>query len=327
MNHMIMGRRRFLGALGAAGLVSALPAIGEDFPSRPISAISPFSPGGMTEQFFRPLWQLASPQLRQKIVVEYRPGATGAVALNYVANAKPDGYTLLHYYSSMLLLPYLEPVSYNMLRDFTYIIALADVPYGVAVAANSPYKTLGELFAAAKQRPGALNYAIAGLGTGGHVLMEKLMQDEGVKLRDIPYKGVEYIPALMGGQVDAAVGSPSWGPQVRAGQLRVLAYFSQERLKSYPDVPTTKELGFSSANPFPMGIIGPKGMPASIVRTLHDALKTAIDDPKMEKIMEHAGTPKLYMNSGNFTEWVAKAFVENGKIMKRIGIATQNPAQ
>ena len=290
-----------------------------------VQAVSAFSPGGMTEQFFRPLWLQAQEALGKKVVIEYKPGATGAIALSHVAKAAPDGHTLLQFYSSMLLTPYMEATSYDLLRDFTFIIALADVVYGVAVASTSKYKTFEDLMVAAKAQPGKLNYAVAGLGTGGHIMFEEALHRRGVNMVSVPYKGVEYLPALIGGHIDCAVGSTSWGPQARSGVIKPLAYFTRERIPTYPDVPSSTDLGFDINDPYPLGIIGPKGMATATVQKLHDALKAAIETPAMEKVMYDAATPKLYMNTADFTTWAHKAFVTKGQTMTRIGLAKRQP--
>jgi tripartite-type tricarboxylate transporter receptor subunit TctC len=318
-NHGIT-RRDMLKAISAGSALLTMPALAQD---SSIRAISAFTPGGLTEQFFRPLWAQAQTALGQRTVIEYKPGATGAIALDFVAKAPPDGRTVLQFYSSMLLTPYLEAAPYDLLSDYTYIIALADVPYGVAVAANSPYKSLDDLFKAARSKP--INYAIAGVGTGGHVMMEDALRRKDVKMTAVPYKGVEYIPALIGGHIDAAVGSTSWGAQVKGGNLRVLGYFTKDRIPAYPDVPSATELGLGILPAFPLGIVGPRGMAPATVKRLHDALKDAIDTPVMEKAMYDSGTPKMYKSTAEFTAWVPQAFTSHGELLNRLNLAKFKP--
>lgn len=319
-------RRSFLRSALAAGAAAAgAPSFAQSFPDRPITAISPYTPGGMTETFFRPLWNVAQQHLGQKVTIEYKPGASGGVAAGALALAKPDGYTVLHYYSTMLLAPFMEPVSFNPVKDFSFIIALADVPYGVVVAGDSPYKTLGDLIEAARRNPKALSYGLAGIGTGGHIVFEEMLQSVGVQMTAVPYKGVEANVAVMGGHITAAVGSTSWGPQVRSGKLRLLAVLTRDRLKSYPDTPTAKELGFIASDPFPLGVVGPKGMSPTVVKTLHDALKRAIESPEMEQAMTKTDSPKYYMDSKEFREWAGAAFTRKGATLKKLGLAKFNP--
>ena len=319
-------RRHFLTGLGAAGLAGALPAFGQSgFPTKQITAIAPFTPGGMTEVFFRPMWNLASAKLGQKVIVEYKPGASGGVAAAALGRTPADGYNLLHLYATLLQTPFLEDVAYHPLRDFTYIISMGDAIYGTVVAADSPYKTFNDLMAEGKRRPGALTYGVSGLGTGGHIMFEEISRAAGAEFRVIPYKGVDNLTALLGGHVDIAVGGTSWGPQVKAGKLRALSVFSRERLKNYADVPTVQELGFGSQEPMPFGIVGPAGMNPAVVRTLHDAIKSAIDSPEMQTIMDARDIPRLYMNSADYTRWVAKAFVERGETLKRMKLAIREP--
>jgi len=320
MKYGNFSRRDVIKALSAGGALLSAPALAQD---ASVTAISAFTPGGLTEQFFRPLWAQAQAALGQKVIIDYKAGATGAIALDYVGRAAPDGRTVLQFYSSMLLTPYLTAAPYDLLHDFTYIIALADVPYGVAVAANSPYKTIHDLFEATKKKP--VNYAIAGVGTGGHVMMEDALRRKGIKMTAVPYKGVEYIPALIGGHIDAAVGSTSWGAQVKNGNIRVLTYFTKDRIPAYADVPSATEVGLGILPAFPMGIIGPRGMAPQTVKRLHDALKDALDTPVMERAMFNSGTPKLYKSSAEFAAWVPQAFAGHGELLARLGLATHKP--
>jgi len=318
-----LDRRTLLKTLAAGAALSAAPTWGQD--AGLIRAISAYPPGGLTDLYYRPLWQIVSEILGQKIIVESKAGASGAIALDFVAKAPPDGRTLMHFYGSMFLTPYLEPTAYDLMSDFTYIMAMGETPYGIAVAANSRYRTVDDLFAAAKARPGQINFAIAGVGTGGHVLFEEALLKRGLKMTAIPYKGVEYIPALMGGHVDVAVGGTSWGPQVAAGQLRVLAYFTRERLPGFPDVPAGPEAGLDVADPYVLALVGPKGMSPQVVRTIHDAVKRAIDTPAMDKVRLQSGTPKAYMNSAEFTAFAQRTFAAKGELLNRIGLATHKP--
>ena len=321
--HGKFDRRSVLKTLGAGAALASLPVRAQD--AGLIRAISAYPPGGLTDLYYRPLWQIVSEMLGQKIIIESKAGAWGAIALDYVAKAPPDGRTLMHFYGSMFLTPYLEPTNYDLMSDFTYIVAMGETPYGIAVAANSRYRTLDDLFAAARARPGQLNYAIAGVGTGGHVQFEETLLKRGLKMTAVPYKGVEYIPALMGGHVDIAVGGTSWGPQVAAGQLRVLAYYTRERLPSYPNVPAGPEVGLDVGDPYVLALVGPKGMSAQTVRSIHDVVKRAIDVPAMDKVRAQSGTPKAYMGSAEFAAFAQRTFAAKGELLARLGLATHKP--
>lgn len=212
------------------------------FPNRPITLIIPFPAGGVTAVHFRALAQLASKALGQPIVVSNRPGATGSLAPAQMARtAAPDGYTMSVISSAQFRMPHLQKVSWDPLRDFTYLIGVTAYSVGVAVRTDAPWKTFDDLVAAAKANPGKITFGRSSRGNTGHVAMERVSKIIGMQMTLVPFKGdAEFMAALVGGHIDV-VSDGGWGTMVRAGRARMLAMMTPQRLASWPDVPKFEE--------------------------------------------------------------------------------------
>ncbi len=271
-------------ALLASALVGAATAARaqspERFPNRPVTLWVPWPPGGATDLAMRVLAEIAGRQLGQKVLVENRPGAGGTLAMSVLQQSAPDGYHIAQMPQPVFRAPFVTKVSWDPIRDTTPIIQLSGVTFGVVVAPNSPFKSLEDVFAFAKDKPGDLNIATNGVGTTPHVVMDDLFARKGLSYVHVPYKGTaEQMLAVMAGTVQVGVNSNGFAPFVDEGRLRLLVTFGEKRSKRWPQVPTLKELGFGIVATSPYGLCGPAGMPAAVVQTLHDAFKTALFDP------------------------------------------------
>ena len=268
--------------LGLTVIVSAA-----DFPVKPVTLINPYAAGGSTDMIIRVLAETTKKHLGQPLIIDNKPGGQGTIGpATMAATAKPDGYTLCVTPSPLFRVPFMMKVSFDPLTDFTYVIHMSAYPMGVVVRKESPWQTFHEFITYAKANPGKIKYATTGPGSVGGLTMENISHQQNLKWKMIPMKGVsETTAAVLGGHVDASADSTGWGPQVDAGQLRLIAVWGNDdqRLRKWPSVPTLKELGYGSGISGPIGITGPKGMDPKIVKILHDALKKGMMDPAFQK--------------------------------------------
>ena len=318
-------RRRLLGAAAGAALLSsglAPPASAQAFPSKPITLIVPFPAGGVTDVQFRALAQIAAKELGQPIVVSNRPGATGSLGPAQMAQTSPpDGYTLSVVSSAQFRMPHVSKVTWDPLRDFTWILGVTAYSFGVAVRTEAPWKTFADLVADAKANPGKLMMGTSGRGNVGHVTMERVSRITGMQMTLVPFKGAaEFMAALVGGHIDV-VPDGGWGTMARAGRVRLLAMMTPNRLPSWPDVPTLKELGYD-VSVLPMLLIaGPRGMDPAVVKTLHDALRKSMSDPAFQKVLDNDNQAAIYMDADTIRKYAAERYEEERKIVAEFGLA------
>lgn len=283
---MTPSRRDLLAAAGALALGAGVGGFGAarastPFPSRPITLWVPWPAGGATDISLRVLAELASQVLGQTVITDNRAGAGGTLVMLILQQAEPDGYTIAQMPQPVFRAPYVQKVLWDPIRDVTPIIQVSGVTFGVLVPAGSAFRSLDELFDHAKAHPGELSIATNGVGTTPHVVLEDLFTARGLRYIHVPYKGTaEQINAIASGQVMAGVNSTGFGPAVDGGRLRLLATFAEQRSKRWPKVPTLRELGFDIVAMSPYGLAGPRGLPAPIVATLHDAFKRAMFEPR-----------------------------------------------
>lgn len=292
----------------------------EKYPAKPITLLVPWAPGGGTDIVLRVLADAASKHLNQRIVVENKPGAGGALAAQHMAaTVKPDGYTIAQLPLGVFRLPHMTNTTFNPITDLTWILNVAGYQFGTSVRADAPWKTWDELIAYAKKNPGKISIGNPGTGTSLHLTMEDLAQKLGLDWVHVPYKGSsESATALRGGHVQVQAGTPTW-EWVEAGQTRVLVMWGNERSPRAPNVPTLKELYGIVANS-PWGIGGPKGMDPAVSKILHDAFRRAMDDPAVGKALERQGMEKYYMSGAEYTKWVQRVAEEERRAVDRLGL-------
>jgi len=289
----------------AALLLAALPFAyaDEPYPSRPITLVVPFPPGGVADIVGRPFADALSRELKTPVVIENKPGAGGGIGMGVVAKAKPDGYTLLLALSSISILPEADKVlgrtPLYRLDQFTPIARLTADPTVLAVRADSPWKTLDEFIADARKRPGAITYGSSGNYGTMHMPMEMFAHTASVKLLHVPFTGGgPAVVALLGGQVDALSTGPSTVLQhVKAGKVRVLASWGDHRLASLPDVRTLSESGYDAVFFQWSGLFAPAGTPQAVVMRLRDAARVAASDPKFVNTLKTVETPVAYLDA------------------------------
>lgn len=300
-----------LAFLALATLTSGVIAQ-EPYPTRPVSIVNPFPPGGIADLTARPLASTFERLLKQPFVVVNKPGAAGAVGAQFASVAKPDGYTLLVALVSISSTPEVDklfgrPPTYT--RDqFVGIARLnADPP---VLAVNGPWKTLKDLIDDAKKRPGEITFASSGPYGASHLPLEMLLQAAGLKMRHLPTTGGgPATTAVLGGHAQLWASPPALAaPHVEAGKMRVLATWGATRLAAFPDVPTLKELGYDIEYYIWTGLFAPKAVPANVIQVLRDATRRAMQDDEFKAAMEKAKTPIAYQDSDEFKAfWDADA--------------------
>jgi len=287
-------------ALFSSGAASAQEG---PYPSKPVTLIVPFPPGGVADIVGRPFADALSRELKAPVVIENKPGAGGGIGMGYVAKAKPDGYTLLVALSSISILPEADKVigraPLYQLDQFAPIARLTADPTVLAVRTDSPWKTLAEFVADAKKRPGAISYGSSGNYGTMHMPMEMFAQSAGVKLLHVPFTGAgPAVVALLGGSIDAVASGPSTViPQVKAGKLRVLASWGDQRLASLPDVATLNEAGFDAVFFQWSALFAPAATPEPVLARLRDAARAAAADPRFVAALASLDTPVQYMDA------------------------------
>lgn len=293
-----------------------------DFPARPITLIVPFPAGGSTDRHLRALAVEASQSLGQNVIVENRPGAGGTLApANMARSAKPDGYTITLYPLSMLRMPYMHKTDWDPIKDFTHIVGLSGYTFGFTVRADSPFKTFDEYIAAARQKPGAIDYGSTGVGSSPHLLIEELAINAKVTLTHVPFKGnADMQQALLGGHVMAQSDATGWEQFVETGKMRLLVTFGEKRTKRWPEVPTAQELGYGVTSSSPYGLAGPKGMAPDVVKKLHDAFKTALFSEQSMEVMEQLNQEPAYRNSDDYREWAVTTYAKDKTLIEHLGL-------
>lgn len=322
-------RRRSTVALIASALgmliLSTMPGQADEYPSRSITLVVPSPPGGGTDTQARVLAPKLSELLGQTVVIENRPGASGNIGAQVVAQAKPDGYTLLAMISSHVINPsVLKHVPYNIDRDFAMISRTVTAP-GVLVGNPSlPAKNLKELLKYLKAHPGKVAFGSAGIGSLSHLVVELFQQDAHVKMLHVPYRGTR--PALndtLANQVSLMVPDLSIAlGQISAGKLRAFGVTSLKRSPAAPDIPTLAEAGlpgFEAVQWF--GLAAPAGTPKAIVKKLHDAVVKALNDPDVKKRYEKiAMTPAPSASPEAYAKFVHDQGVIWAKVVKEAHI-------
>jgi tripartite-type tricarboxylate transporter receptor subunit TctC len=314
-------------ALAGIGL-AAPPAAAQDFPTRPVTIIVASTAGGGTDIISRIIGDQLSRQLGQPFVVENRPGSGSVTGTAFAANAAPDGYTLqTGLNASMAVNPSLfANLPYDPIRDFAPVGMLAEFPFVVVVSKDFPAHSIKELIALAKARPGEINYASAGNGTGQHLSMELFKLMTGINLTHVPYRGAA--PAytdVISGQVPVFIDNLASGlGQIKGGSVRALAVTGKERSPLLPDVPTVEEAGVPGYVYYTwFGLWAPKKTPQPIIDKLHAALKKALADPTVkERITASAGVP-MDMPLADIEPFLKAEIAKWADVVKRAGVTVE----
>ena len=290
------------------GLVAATAAWAQEpYPTRPITLVAPFPPGGIADLTARPVAAAMEKLLKNPVGVVNKTGAAGAVGMQFVATSKPDGYTLLLALSSISIIPEADklfdrPPAFTV-DQFAPIALISADPTILVVPADKPWKTAAEFIEDAKKRPGQISYSSSGVYGTLHMAMELLSHAAGIKLRHVPYAGAgPALTAILGGHVDALASGPAVVlPQIKAGKLRALAGWGDKRVAALPEVPTFKELGYPDAEFYIWaGVFAPRGTPEPVLAKLRDTLRAAVADPDFKAAMDKLETPIAFKQGAEF---------------------------
>jgi tripartite-type tricarboxylate transporter receptor subunit TctC len=316
--------KKFLTSL-ALGLAVAAGAQAENWPTKPVTLLVPFPPGGSTDMIARTVGAKLQEKLGGTFIVDNKPGAGGVIGAATAKRAAPDGNTVLvSSLGPLVIAPHLvKNPGYDPLKDFDYITVAVQAPNVLAVPANSPHKTLADLLAYLKSNPGKMTFASAGNGTSDHLTAELFWQETGTSAAHVPYKGgAPAMTDLLGGQVDATFMNINTGlPNLKAGKLRALAVTSAKRSPLLPDVPTMEELGYKGVTVYSwQAFAAPKGVPADIKARLHDAVVAGLNDAQVKPKLLELGfeivgnTPEQFaaFQAAEYARW--KKVIEAGKI-------------
>ena len=313
----------------AIALATVLPATGvlaqDSYPAKPIKLTVPFPPAGGTDVLSRALAQSITTNTKWVIVIDNRPGAGGNIGHDAVAKSPADGYSIaMGQTANLAVNPALYPgMPFDPLRDFEPIALVSSQPLILVVAANSPFKSLQDLVAAAKAKPGQLNMGSPGSGTIGHIGGELFQRRAGVKFAHIPYKGAApAVTDLMGGSVDLYFGnSQSVDALVKGGRIRALAVTSPKRLKNLPDVPTIAESGYPGFEAATWsGLVAPRGTPKAIVDRLNAEANRALKNPEMLAKLDADGSEPLGGSPQRFADFLKAEHAKWGAIIRDAGI-------
>lgn len=308
-------------ALACATLCGA--AFAQTYPSKPVTIVVPFSPGGATDIMSRTLAERLRHRLGQPVLVENKPGAGTMIASEFVAKAPADGHTLLLAASSLGIAPSLySKVNYDPIKDFAPISQVASVVHVLVVHPSVPAKNVGELIAWLKANPTKGNYGSVGAGTSTHLEAELFNSVAGVKMAHIPYKGsAPALTDLVGGQLQVMFDAyASSGPFIKNGNVRLLAVTTAQRSKSLPDVPTVAESGLPGYEAMPwLGLVAPTATPPAVVSRLHHELAEVLKEPEVQEKFRSLGLDIIGSKPEEFSAFLRKDIVKWAKVVKDSG--------
>ncbi len=316
--------------MAAALLGLGTAAVAQDaYPNKPVTLVVPWPAGGATDVVVRTMAEVASRQLGQPVVIDNKAGASGTLGpATVAATAKPDGYTIVQMPITVYRFPVMKgtKVSWDPMKDFTYIVHMTGYTFAVGVRSDSKFKTWKDVQDFARANPGKVTYGSPGAGTSLHIGMELIAGHDKMQLTHVPFKGgAEVVAALSGGHIDLSAEGTTMGPLLEAGQFRLLMVWTEKRvpLPLWKDAPSLPELGYPWAFDSPWGFAGPKGMDPAVVKTLHDAFKASLDDPKVKEVMARYLMPPRYADGAGYLEIVKKLSAFEAEGVKRIGMGRE----
>ena len=314
-----MSRTLLIGLL----LACSLPAAAQYPTERPLTILSGYPAGGQVDVVARLLAEAMKGKFPKGVLVANRTGAGGAVAAAEVATGKPDGYTIvLTPLSTLVIQPQILDVRFKTPDDYEPVVNVVSYFPLLVVKPDAPWKNARDFIAEAKASPGKLRVGSPGEGTSSHLNLEELMHVTGTKLTHVPYRGWgESSPALLGGHIEALVAQPGEAkPMVEGKRMRALVVFQNARHPAFPDAPTAKELGWDVANGVWFLLMAPKGTPNPIVKHIHDAAKTVLEDPAFKAAMDLRGADVDYRPGDQLRTELWREYKAHTVILKRIGM-------
>jgi tripartite-type tricarboxylate transporter receptor subunit TctC len=305
----------------ALGLVT--PAVAQPYPSRPVTLVVPYAPGGGADIIARLLADAMKPHLGQPVIVTNRPGGQGTIGTAEVIQARPDGYMIaLSAVATLTVQPHRQDLPYNTPDDYEPIIKAANLPIMLAVHAKTPWNTAKEVLDFIRANPGKIRVGSPGNGSMGHLTLVALNTKAGTRFAHVPYlSGAESIPSMLGGHIEAlVVHPPEILPHTAAGTARVLATFEEKRNVNYPDAPTFRELGYDVTLGVYYPLIGPKGLPKDMRDKLYQAAKAALEDPTFAGGVKARGFVLDTKEPEAFRQELWASYRSNAVILKELGL-------
>jgi tripartite-type tricarboxylate transporter receptor subunit TctC len=304
---------------------TAVPALAQGYPERPVTIVVPYPAGGSADILARTVGQKLSVQLEQPVIIENKAGAGTAIGARFVAEAKPDGYTLLlGTVSSQAINPAMSKVGYDPVKDFAPVSALASIPFVLVANPGVPYANVGDLIAAARQNPGSISYASAGPGTSNHLAGEMLASAAKIKLLHVPYRGsapaladvlASHVPLMFDLQTTSL-------PNIATHKLKALAVTSSQRSPLLPGVPTVAESGLPGFEVSAwFGVFAPVKVPAPVLKKLSAAMARVLEDPALAQRLRDIGAEPDACNAAQFSAYVAEEAGKYATVVKTAGLA------
>jgi tripartite-type tricarboxylate transporter receptor subunit TctC len=318
-------RRTLATAVLALLVLTSGVAAQEPYPTRPITIVVAFPPGGLADLTARPLAAAMERLLKQPIVISNKPGAAGAVGNHFVATSKPDGYTLLMALVSVSTLPEVDKL---FGRPHTYtidqLVGIARInaePSVITVRGDAPWKTLADVVEDARRRPGQIVHTSSGLYGASHVPFAMFLQAAGITMRHLPTTGGgPMMNALLGGHAEIVASVPSLvAPHLPTGKVRLLGHTGVGRLPAFPQAPSLKELGYDVEYSAWAGLVAPKGTPPHVLRILGDTVRQAVKEPEVVTASQKLQTPIAYQDAAEFNAWWRQDAVKLAAVIQKIG--------
>jgi tripartite-type tricarboxylate transporter receptor subunit TctC len=323
---MIMRTWRWVGLLAMGALCSTL-VFAQAWPSKPVRVVVPFTAGSATDILARTVGQKLGEVWGQQVVVDNRAGAGGTIGAGMVAKAPADGYTLMVHSAAQAVNPFIYPsLPYDTLKDFVQVASLAGQPNVLVTAPATGYKTVSDLVADAKKKPGALNFGSAGIGSGTHINGEKFKLAAGIDVAHVPYKGTpEALTDTMAGRI-AYFFSPISAalPLVRDGRLVAVGVSSAKRASNLPNVPTVAESGLPGFDyNLWVAVFAPAGTPADIVEKINRDINQVLREPEIKERMSALGAEAMSMTPAEFDRFMRSEMDDAARVVKAAGIKVQ----
>jgi tripartite-type tricarboxylate transporter receptor subunit TctC len=311
-----------LAAVPLAAQTSPTPT----WPTKRVQIVVPFAPGSATDLLPRTIFEHVSAKVGQPFIIENRPGGGGAMGVNAVAKAEPDGHTLLVHSNALVTSPAIQSMPYDPVQDFAGITPLGNVPLVLVIAPEKNIKTLKEFVALAKAKAGSINYAAAGIGTPPHLTMERFRLVSGFEGQIVPFRGApDALTEIITGRVDVYFSpiTPAM-PFIKEGKLLALAVSSSKRASALPDVPTTVEAGFPDTDfDFWIGMMVPKKTPRDLVAKIHQETVNGLEDASVKEKLAKLGVEPMIMTPDAFDARIAREAAIAVTLAKAAGIAVK----
>ncbi|WP_206930951.1 tripartite tricarboxylate transporter substrate binding protein [Roseococcus thiosulfatophilus] len=317
-----MNRRNLLLAGLAAPAFAPGLAAAQSFPSRPITLLVPFPPGGSTDIQMRAFAEAATRAFGVNVITENRPGAGATLSAAAMLRTPPDGYTIAQLPLPALRLPFMQRMAFNPRTDFTPIIHLTGYLFMMCVRQDSPYQSWADLLADCRRRPGEVRWGNTGANGTPHLTLVDIAQRENLDVIHVPFRGeADSTPNILGGHIEAAATGSGPLTLIAQGRMRALNVWSRERSAKIPDVPTLTELGYENmVVTSPYGLVGPRGMNPEIVHRLHEGFRAALHDPAHLATLERIDMPLEYLNTADYAAFMARTTDEEEARVTRLGL-------